>query len=248
MPSRSASPSYPKQDPAIRDPEEVIPMLAFPITSVPLSELRDLLVPIEPTASVYQAPTGSHSGDPEWEPILRRRRIAQHLAEQGASNPTIDAILGHLARLPERTPGYAVFARDGRVVLAQYLSGAATNLAAYAAPAKVGPLLAWTRQQVADEPWNEVDIAGARLTVHALAEGRVRRLLIVDDPDDRRLGWFGADLLCTMEEDGRPPSAQRARLTDIAIRAAVLTGATVTVLTAAEGSRMPDGMAALVTQ
>lgn len=222
-------------------------MLAFPAMSVPLSELHDLLLPIEPTASVYLAPAGSPARDPDWAVMLRRRWIARHLAEQGASNPTIDAILGLLARLPEATAGYAVFARDGRVVLSQYLPGAITNLAAYAAPAKVGPLLAWARQQAVDEPWNGVDIVGARFTIRALAEARVRRLLIVDDPGDRRIGWFGADLLCATDEGERPPHAQRARLTDIAIRAAVLTGATVSVLTAAEGSRLPDGMAAIVT-
>jgi hypothetical protein len=124
--------------------------------------------------------------------------------------------------------------------------GSTTDLAANSAPPKVAPLLAWYRQQIMDQPDSRVDIAGAGPTLRALAERRVRRLLIVDDPTDARVAWCGPDLLCGLEHDARFPYAQRGRLTDIAIRAAVLTEAAVTVLTADEGSRIPGGMAALL--
>ena len=224
-------------------------MLTFPTLSTPLSDLHELMRPVEPVASVYLGPPVDGFPDPDRERILRRRGIAKHLAEQGAPNPTIDAVVGHLARIPAMHADYAVFARNGRIVLTQAMPGAVSHLAAYSAPPKLGPLLAWHRSQEHDEPWSLVDIAGARPTILALAEDRVRRLLIADDPGIRRFGWFGHDLLCAVDEPEsgiRYPYAQRGNLIDIAIRAAVLNGAAVTVLTAAEGRHLPDGMAALL--
>jgi len=169
-------------------------MLTFPALSTPLSHLHDLMRPIVPVASVYLGPPVGGFADPEWEPVLLRRRIARHLGQQGAPNPTIDAVVGHLARIPAVNADYAVFARDGRVILTHAMPGSKSYLATYSAPPKIGPLLAWQRSQEADEPWSLVDIAGVRPTIQALAEDRVRRLLIVDDPQDLRLGWFGDDL------------------------------------------------------
>lgn len=226
-------------------------MLAFPTLSLPLGELCDLLRPVEPTASVYLGPPIDVLGDPEWEPVLRRRRIAGHLAEQGAPNLTIDAIVGHLARHPSVSTDYAVFARDGRVVLAQHVPGVAVGISAYTAPALVGPLLASHQREAKVEPWDGFDVSDVRATVEALAAGRVRRLLLVDDPDDRRTAWFAADLLCATDDTipaDRARYAQRGRLVDVAIRAAILGGANVTVLTAAEGSGLPGGLAAILTQ
>ena len=224
-------------------------MLTFPALSTPLSDLHDLMRPVEPVASVYLGAPVDGFPDPEWERILRRRHIAKHLGEQGAPNATIDAVVGHLARVPAMHADYAVFARNGRVVYAHAMPGSVSYLAAYSAPPKIGPLLAWQRSQESEAPWSLVDIAGVRPTIQALAEDRVRRLLIVDGPGTRQFGWFGPDLLCALEEPEsgvRYPYAQRGSLTDIAIRAAVLNGAAVTILTAEEGHRLPGGMAALL--
>jgi hypothetical protein len=64
-------------------------------------------------------------------------------------------------------------------------------------------------------------------TLGALASGRVRTLLVADDPNDGRLAWFGADLLCT---DRPQRGLALGRLVDVAVRAALLTDADVHVV------------------
>jgi hypothetical protein len=208
------------------------------------SVIRSMLRPVSPIASVYWLPPIG-ALNPQVALMMQRRHIAGYLAEQGADNMTIDAVVGYLARLSEYTTGQAVFARDGEVVVACRMPEAATaSFAAYAAPAKVGPLLAARRQHTAYAP---PDVCGAEATIEALAAGAVRRLMIVDDPADRRLGWFGPDLLCATERISAfamDRFAHCGHLTDIAIRAAMLTGADVDVLD--EADDLPDGMAAWV--
>jgi peptide subunit release factor 1 (eRF1) len=82
-------------------------------------------------------------------------------------------------------------------------------------------------------------------TLAALAEGRVETLLVVDDASDDRLAWFGPDVLCapTRERAGRDPWS--GRLVDIAVRAAVLTGAAVRVVPADEGRGPVEGLGGL---
>jgi hypothetical protein len=90
---------------------------------------------------------------------------------------------------------------------------------------------------------------GIRDTLDALGHGRVRTLLVVDDPQDRRTGWFGPDP--TQVSDRREALAGttapivRARLADVAVRSAVLTGAAVRVLRPGTSGAPVDGIGAL---
>jgi hypothetical protein len=95
-----------------------------------------------------------------------------------------------------------------------------------------------------------IAVRGVSQTLAALAEGRVQTLIVVDDPDDRRLAWLSPELLCVADPDHRAPRGLRpGRLIDIAVRAALLTGAEVIVcdgnLPCEEGVPIPDGIAAL---
>lgn len=354
-----------------------------------LREVRDLVQSTAPIASVYLGPRQDPADDADLEMLLRRRHIARRLAEQGAGNNTIDAVVGYLARLPEYTDDYAVFASAGQVVLAQRIGGAVeTDTVAYAAPPKVMPLLSWLQhrpayvlvevdrggaelttvaagcvqgtqltvvgpddeirrrypgggqrprmrrraedswrhntQAVADAIREQLDrvggdlvivtgdprailltiegvrdagcryairhlpaghtagagdrdrhrlaglaaaayaadrtaalltqlsaersstaVEGAEAVLATLAEGSARILFVRDDPDDRRLAWFGAELLCAAD---RPIGVRAgpAHLTDVATRAALLTRAEIRTLTAAQAAGIQGGIAALV--
>ncbi|MFC5721625.1 Vms1/Ankzf1 family peptidyl-tRNA hydrolase [Streptomyces gamaensis] len=78
-------------------------------------------------------------------------------------------------------------------------------------------------------------VEGVRETLDALAAGRVRTLAVTDDPQDTRTAWFGPE---SSELYERPEDAMREgdghlagdRLADVAVRAALLTGADVRVL------------------
>ncbi|WP_141580074.1 Vms1/Ankzf1 family peptidyl-tRNA hydrolase [Actinomadura sp. WMMA1423] len=78
-------------------------------------------------------------------------------------------------------------------------------------------------------------VEGAVPTLRALARGQVATLLVADDPADRRTAWFGpaptqvSDRRTPLVEEGASPVV-RGRLADVAVRAAVLTGAEVHVL------------------
>ena len=75
-------------------------------------------------------------------------------------------------------------------------------------------------------------VEGVGPTLEALAEGRVRVLLLA--PDAGRTAWFGSDGAEvaadreTLERVGA--STQQARLADIAVRATLLTGARIRIL------------------
>jgi Bacterial archaeo-eukaryotic release factor family 2 len=366
-------------------------VIAMTTTLAPLGlrEVRDLVQPIAPTASVYLGPRQDPADDAELEMLLRRRHIAQHLAEQGAGNDTIDAVVGYLAKLPEYADNYAVFACANQIVLAQRIDGTVeTDTVAYAAPPKVAPLLNWLQQHPAyvlahvdragaelttvaagsvegrqltvvgsdddirrrypgggqlprmrrraEDSWrhntqavadavreqldrvggdlvlvtgdpraiplmteslrdagcryairhlptghtagagdrdrhrlaglaaaayaadrtaalltqltaerNSTAVEGAEAVLASLAEGSARVLFVRDDPDDRRLAWFGSELLCAAD---RPVgiSADPGRLTDVVTRAALLTRAEIRTLTAAQAAGIEGGIAALV--
>jgi hypothetical protein len=105
-------------------------------------EARELARPLEPTASVYYGPDSSRSG-----PAQRYRAFALSLREQGASELTIEAVSGCVASRPEHIHEYAVFARDGEIVLAHHLPGAVpTDIAVYGSPARTAPLMAWLQR------------------------------------------------------------------------------------------------------
>lgn len=82
---------------------------------------------------------------------------------------------------------------------------------------------------------NDLAVEGARNTIEALAAARVDTLLIHDDPDDDRTAWFGpepgmvAQTRKALTELG-VPKPQKARLVDVAIRAAFTTGAAVRIV------------------
>ncbi|WP_030925887.1 Vms1/Ankzf1 family peptidyl-tRNA hydrolase [Streptosporangium amethystogenes] len=90
---------------------------------------------------------------------------------------------------------------------------------------------------------------GVRETLDALARGRVQTLVVVDDPQDRRTAWFGP--LPTQVSDRREVLARtsapvtRERLVDVAVRAAVLTGAEVHVLPPGTSGAPAQGIGAL---
>jgi hypothetical protein len=233
-----------------------------------VDDVRELVRPTEPIASVYLGPRRDSAADAELDLLLRRRRIARHLCEQGASNPTVDAVLGHLAKLPEYSQDYAVFAGGDQVMLTCHLPGGIdADLAAYTAPAKVAPVLAWLQrhpahvQAVGDRAGADLTgiaqeesrhgnaVQGVTDTLRVLAGGLARTLLIVDDPTDVRTAWFGPELLCVSEQPDtavREHRARRGHLSDIAIRAALLTRAEVRILTPAEGAGLTGGIAALL--
>lgn len=77
-------------------------------------------------------------------------------------------------------------------------------------------------------------VEGVRATLDALARGQVRTLVVAHDPQDARMAWFGpaptdvADRRSVLQRGGTP--AVRARMADVAIRAALLTGAQLRVL------------------
>ncbi len=76
---------------------------------------------------------------------------------------------------------------------------------------------------------------GAAATFAALQEARVEMLLVHDDPDDRRTAWFGerpADVALQRNDliELGIEGPQEGRLVDVAVRAALGTGATVRVV------------------
>jgi Bacterial archaeo-eukaryotic release factor family 2 len=92
-------------------------------------------------------------------------------------------------------------------------------------------------------------VEGADETLTALAAGRVRVLLLSADTPQQPRAWFGPgptevtlrpDLL---QQAGRP--AHEAALTDVAIRAALLTDAEVRIVPAGQRPSFSDGVAAL---
>jgi peptide subunit release factor 1 (eRF1) len=92
-------------------------------------------------------------------------------------------------------------------------------------------------------------VEGTDGTFTALAKAQVEVLLVVDDPDDDRLAWFGpeATQLARRQDDIEAlgvESPQQARLVDVAVRAALGTGAGVKVLPADQAPA--DGLAALL--
>lgn len=75
-------------------------------------------------------------------------------------------------------------------------------------------------------------VEGAEATLTALAEGRLRTLFVLDDPADKRLAGFGEDVLCAdLSQAATQRPTVTGRLVDVAVRAAILTGADVHVST-----------------
>lgn len=92
-------------------------------------------------------------------------------------------------------------------------------------------------------------VEAARETLDALAHGRVRTLIVTDDPGDERTAWYGpgpthvADRRDALVPDAVP--IVRARLADVAVRSAVLTRASVRVLRPGTTGAPTGGIGAL---
>jgi peptide subunit release factor 1 (eRF1) len=93
-------------------------------------------------------------------------------------------------------------------------------------------------------------VEGAVPTLRALARGQVGTLLVADDPADRRTAWFGpaptqvSDRRAPLVEAGATPVV-RGPLADVAVRAALLTGAEVHVLEPGTPGAPSQGIGAL---
>ena len=94
-----------------------------------------------------------------------------------------------------------------------------------------------------------LSVEGTALTVAALSAGRVATLLVTDDLTDHRDLWFGesaTDIFLDHESalaSKRP--VRRGRLADVAIRAALLSGAQVRVIPATETGAPEEGIGAV---
>jgi hypothetical protein len=75
-------------------------------------------------------------------------------------------------------------------------------------------------------------VEGPHATLGALSRGQVNTLVVTHDPADRRTAWFGPAPTEVSDRRRELPQtpATRAPLTDVAVRAAVLTGADVRIL------------------
>jgi hypothetical protein len=92
-------------------------------------------------------------------------------------------------------------------------------------------------------------VAGAAVTLQGLSMARAEILLVSDDPDDDRTAWFGPDPAhaATTERTLRDlgvAEPQEARLVDVAVRAALGTGAAIRVIPSDSG--VEDGLGAIL--
>jgi peptide subunit release factor 1 (eRF1) len=97
-------------------------------------------------------------------------------------------------------------------------------------------------------------VEGPHATLAALARGQVNTLVVTEDPADRRRAWFGpaptavADQRRAAEERAQAEgggTVRRGPLADVAVRAAVLTGADVRVLRPGTAGAPAHGIGAL---
>ena len=93
-------------------------------------------------------------------------------------------------------------------------------------------LLRWFKQE---RGRNHLAVEGAKNTIEALVAARVDTLLIHDDPDDDRTAWFGPEPGMVAQTKKAltglgVAKPQKARLVDVAIRAAFTTGAAVRIV------------------
>jgi Bacterial archaeo-eukaryotic release factor family 2 len=94
-------------------------------------------------------------------------------------------------------------------------------------------------------------VEGAAATLEALARGQVETLLVAADPDDRRTAWFGKAPTEAAAERGTlaaigVAAPVQGRLVDVAVRAALGTGAAVRVLDPARHRTPREGLAGLL--
>lgn len=92
-------------------------------------------------------------------------------------------------------------------------------------------------------------VEGTRPTLRALSAGAVSTLFVVPETVDDRTAWFGPAPTDVLPADADPPTQwtrrHRAPLIDVAVRAALLTGADVRVVAPDTPQAPPEGIGAL---
>jgi peptide subunit release factor 1 (eRF1) len=92
-------------------------------------------------------------------------------------------------------------------------------------------------------------VEGSRDTINALAAGRVATLVVSDDPNDARTAWFGhepTELFASQAEARRSRTLfSEGALVDVAVRAALLTGARVRMIPTGAAGLPAGGIGAL---
>ncbi len=86
-------------------------------------------------------------------------------------------------------------------------------------------------------------VVGVVATLAALGQGRVDTLIVVDDPDDERVAWFGPNNAGAQKRTG--PEDTAGRMVDVAVRAAVLSDADVRVVSREQATGLRQGIGAL---
>ncbi|MGH9010065.1 MAG: Vms1/Ankzf1 family peptidyl-tRNA hydrolase [Acidimicrobiia bacterium] len=136
--------------------------------------------------------------------------------------------------LPERT-AELLQEVDGSRAPGSGLDEIADDVVKLAATVVAEDTVEFLRQFKEKRGQRHLAIEGVKNTIDALSAARVDTLLIHDDPDDDRTAWFGpepgmvAQTKKTLTELG-VPKPQKARLVDVAIRAAFTTGAAVRIV------------------
>jgi len=150
--------------------------------------------------------------------------------------------------LPERT---AELLRevDGSRAAGSGLDEIADDVVKLAATVVAEDTVEILRQFKQERGQGDLAVEGTEGTIEALAAARVDTLLIHDDPDDDRTAWFGPEpgMVGQAKDTVAGLGAtepQRARLVDVAIRAAFSTGAAVRIVPSA-GS-VKEGIGAIL--
>ena len=86
-------------------------------------------------------------------------------------------------------------------------------------------------------------VVGVAATLAALGQGRVDTLIVIDDPDDERVAWFGPNNPGAQKRTG--PEDTAGRMVDVAIRAAMLSDADVRVVSGEQAPGLRQGIGAL---
>jgi hypothetical protein len=86
---------------------------------------------------------------------------------------------------------------------------------------------------------------GAAETLAALAAGRAEVLVVVDEPADGRMAYFGDGLLCSLMRTDPSTGVMHGRLVDVAVRAALLRDAQVCVVPAGNPLAPAEGIGAI---
>ena len=181
-----------------------------------------------------------HRAENQWE--NNAREVADQVAaladETGRASSSWPVTYGRSnccrEHLPERT---AELLRevDGSRAPGSGLDEIADDVVKLAATVVAEDTVEFLRQFKQERGQGDLAVEGMKQRSRALAAARVDTLLIHDDPDDDRTAWFGPEpgmVAQTRKEltESRRARPQKARLVDVAIRAAFTTGAAVRIV------------------